>query len=395
MNWAEKVVLSTEEAESPARFQYWSALAAISAVARKNVVLDRFFYKLYPNIYVNLIARSGLRKGNPVILARKLVESAQCTRVISGRNTFQAILKDLGKAYSTENGDVVKEAHAFLVAGEFSSFLIKDPEALTVLTDLYDTFAHEPEWKNTLKHAGIDRLANPCITLLGASNEEHYRDAVPPNAIGGGFIARTFIIFEEKRRTINDLMDAPKKTPDINDLACYLKELSKIKGEFTIQPEGKALYKQWYKEFTLKGYKDPTGSLERLGDQILKLAMLISLAVQPDLVISEAHMFSAIEQACECIDGMKRVTMGSGRSISAYATSLVLKELITRPDHQVTRRALLTRFWGEFDSMELDRVIETLVQSGGVIAEMRGKDVVLILKREALDEYTKFRGETT
>src|SRR6266704_1581124 len=167
---------------------------------KKNVYLDRYYYILYPNIYVFLVARSGLRKGNPVNLAKKLVQEVGVTRVISGRNSIQGVLKDLGKAHSTPNGTIVKDAAGFMISGELASFLIKDPEALTILTDLYDTHVNEPEWKNTTKTQGIDTLKNPCITLLGATNEEHFQDAVPTNAIGGGFIGRTSIVFEGVRR---------------------------------------------------------------------------------------------------------------------------------------------------------------------------------------------------
>src|SRR5689334_10969018 len=246
--WIDQVVNSTVEAESPERFYYWAALSSLSAVARKSVYLDRYYYKLYPNIYVFLIARSGLRKSNPVTLAKKVVILAGNTKVISGRNSIQSVLKDIGKAFSTESGEVVKDAHAFMVSGELASFLVKDPDGLTILTDLHDTHANEPEWKNSLKTQGTDTLRNPCITLLGASNQEHFRDAVPPNAIGGGFIARTFIVMENHRRTINDLMDKPQIVPDMEELSCYLKEVAKVKGEFQIQKEARAFYRNWYHE---------------------------------------------------------------------------------------------------------------------------------------------------
>jgi hypothetical protein len=41
-----------------------------------------------------------------------------------------------------------------------------------------------------------EKLKAP-VTLLGASNEAHIKDAIPEN-IGGGFVARTFIIYADK-----------------------------------------------------------------------------------------------------------------------------------------------------------------------------------------------------
>jgi len=392
MRWLDQIVESTLESESPERFQYWSALCAVSAVVKKNLYLDRFYYKLYPNIYVFLVARSGLRKSNPVTLAKKLVEETMATRIIAGRNTVQAVLRDLGKAQSIHGGGVLKDASGFMVSGELASFLVKDPDALTILTDLYDTYANEPEWKNTLK-SGTDSLRNPCLTLLGATNEDHFKDAVPQNAIGGGFIARTIIVYENQRRTINSLMDAPKVTPVIKDLACYLKEIAKIQGQFKLAPEARDWFRDWYGKLSIMDHQDRTGSLERLGDTVLKVAMLLCLSETLELEIKEHHVIEAAEKCQECIAGLKHVTMGQGRNELAYATALLLKFLISRPEYKATKKNVLAKFWGEFDSVTLDRIAETLQDSGGISITRAGKEVIYQMHKRAVEAYTKFKAE--
>jgi hypothetical protein len=92
MNWLTDLVDVFAESESPERFFYWSGLAVLSATIRKNIFLDRHIYKLYPNIYVFLVAKSGMKKGIPVRNAKKLLELLGLTRVISGRNSMPKIL---------------------------------------------------------------------------------------------------------------------------------------------------------------------------------------------------------------------------------------------------------------------------------------------------------------
>jgi len=394
VGWIEQVVASTAEAESPERFQYWSAVASLSAVVKKNVYLDRYYYKLYPNVYIFLVAKSGLRKSNPVTLAKKLVTEANCTRVILGRNSIQAVLKELGKSHSIEGGGVLKEANGFMVSGELASFLVKDPEALTILTDLYDTHANEPEWRNTLKTSGIDVLKNPCLTLLGATNEEHFKAAVPNDAIGGGFIARTLIVFESHRRIINDLMDPPKIVPSITKLSEHLKDVAKLKGEFKILPEAKMLYRAWYKEFTSMIHDDKTGTIERMGDTVLKLAMILALSKGFALELSRSNIEEAIYQCTDCLDGLQTITMGSnGKSEIKEQTAMVLRELLKREGNSIKRSGLLSKFWGEMDSYVLDRVMETLIQSNAVEVDRVGKDTLYTMKKSAVDLYTKFKRE--
>ena len=393
MSWIQDVVSSHSESESPEKFFYWAALTAISAVTRKNVYLDKFTYKLYPNIYTFLIAGSGMKKGLPVTLARKLVDKVNCTRVIMGRNSVQRVIQDLGKAYTLENGGVIKNAEGFLVSGELAAFLVKDADALTILTDIYDTHAYEDFWKNSLKGNGtgqVDKLLSPCLTLLGATNEEHFADAVPGNAIGGGFIARTFIVLANVGGQLNSLMYPPKQVVDINCLALGLREISNMKGEITIDIEGKKLYDNWYYGFMGKKFHDPTGTLRRLGDQVLKVACLLSLS-NFRLQITPDHIFEAITVCEECVNGMQQVTMGSGQQNLAASTKVIVRELILNPAHQVNKSILLHKYWGQFDDFDITRIAETLQAAGAIEIIPKGKDTIYKMRQSALDMYLDFK----
>ena len=393
MSWIEQVLSATDESESPLRFYYWGGLTALSAVVRKNVYLDRFYYKLYPNIYTLFVAKSGLRKGSPVTLTRSLIEEVKCTRVVLGRSSMPQIIKDLSKAYSTEDGKVIKDAHGFIVSGELAAFFVKDPDALTILTDLYDTHAYEKEWRNALKGTGTDHLKSPCITLLGATNEDHFSEAIPPNAVGGGFIARTFLIFEDKRRGINPLLTAPANLVTIKDLAAHLHDVAKVVGRFRLATPAEHLFDKWYRDFCTQDHNDPTGTLERVHDGILKVSMLLSLAEDADLIIHKKHLEESIEECLRCTGGMKQVTMGQGKSSLALATKLVLQELIRRPDHRIDRQKVLQKFWGQFDAFDLDRIAETLEGAGAITIQKAGKQTVYALKSSTLEQYTKYKAE--
>jgi hypothetical protein len=132
MNWLEEILRGTEEAESPRTFFFWSALAAVSAVVKNKVYLDRYFYKLYPNVYVLLVAASGLRKGIPIAMAKALVKEVDNTRVISGRNSVQGIIKDLSITVTSPGKPPLRDACGFIVSGEFSTVDITTPSGRTL-----------------------------------------------------------------------------------------------------------------------------------------------------------------------------------------------------------------------------------------------------------------------
>ena len=139
MSWLDELLLQTSESETPVSFIKWAGLSAIAAVAKNNVYLDKFYYKLYPNIYVMFHAESGLKKGPPVNMAKQLVKYVGNTTVISGRASIQGILKKLGTAETRPGQKLdLSSSTAFICSSELSAAIVDDPVATKILTDLYD-----------------------------------------------------------------------------------------------------------------------------------------------------------------------------------------------------------------------------------------------------------------
>src|SRR5215207_5222911 len=175
MTWLDELVNQHKELESPLSFWYWSALAAISAVMKDQVWIDRNIYNLYPNIYVLLHAESGLKKGPPISMAKQLVKAVNNTRIISGRSSIQGILKELGTATTVPGGKMQMKSVAFICSSELSSSIVEDKVATTILTDLYDRQYNVGEWRSLLKMESFN-LKDPTITMLTATNEAHSDD---------------------------------------------------------------------------------------------------------------------------------------------------------------------------------------------------------------------------
>lgn len=396
MSWLNLLVESTKELEPPERFWWWSGIAVISALVRKNVYLDRFSYKLYPNVYVMLVsAKSGLRKGVPVLQAKDIVSEVNSTRIISGRNSVQGILKELATQKTLPDGRVFNEAQAFLCAPELTSFLVHDPEGLNILLDLQGTHEHEKGWHNTLKSSPVEELKNPCITFLSAINEPLFEDLMREKDIKGGLIARMFVVHESKKRTVNDLLDKPQGMLSALELAEPLRDLPKLKGQFILAEEAKREYRAWYIDLNSKNFADLTGSIERLGDQVLKVAMIISLARGRDMIISHEDVTIAIANCQQCILGTTHVTMGAGTHENALGSARVLKLLIAAEGHQLSRKKILQKLWPDADAGALDKILDTLLQSGALDDPFRDekREIIYRMKKEHVQQYLRFKSE--
>jgi len=393
MNWIQQIIDETEEFESPSRYIYWAALSAISAVCRKNLYLERYTHQLYPNIFVLLIGESGLKKGYPISLSRRLVEYVHCTRVIAGRYSIPAAIRELGKVYTLSKDEFLKEAYGFFCNSELDSALVKDDDSFSVLTDLYDCHWN-PKWNNWLK-SGDSELTDPYLVMLGGSNEDNLKGAIPGKAVHGGFIARTFVILEEEARTVNPLTKPPKITVNVAQLSKHLMQISNLKGEFTYGEGAAQYFEDWYREFRTNRPRDPTGTLSRIDDSVLKIAMLISLGKRLDLILTIEDIAESIERVFECLPGMRKVFMGTGKAELAEKTAIIIKAIMKQPELKIKRSKLIGDGWkwGDYDAHDVDKIVDTLTQANAILVHRNGTDTTYELKKDIAEAYRKFKSE--
>lgn len=421
MTWLEEVVQSRSELESPLSFWMWAGLSAISAVVKDNIWLDRdVIYKLYPNIYVMFHAESGLKKGPPVAMATRFVSSINNTRVITGRSSIQGILKEMGTA-RTKPGvkGVVGDASVFISSSELTSSIVDDKVAMDILTDLYDRQWRVGEWRSLLKMETFT-LNNPTVTMLTATNEAHSSDFFSKKDIHGGYFARTFIVYESEENRINSLLRRLRNPPDDVKSITYLKELAKIKGAFKplSQPEESdeykirivdpdsgqvdyfnesgARYEEWYHNFRKDAKnqlaKDETGTLNRFGDSVLKVAMLLSLSERPELEITDSAMELAI-RLCERLIGNVRQTTWGARGMSDFSPlkAKIIMELLQRENHMVSRPMLMKKLWMHYGHpSEFDEMMNSFDASGMIKTETSGNQIIYVMPDYQVDELTKF-----
>lgn len=402
MTWINEVLKSHEEAESPKSFWFWSALSAISAVVKDNVYLNRGnLYKLYPNIYVMLFAEPSMRKGPPVNFARNLVQRVNNTKIIHGRSSIQGVLKELQTPAHTLPGGKISNLKSigYYVASEFSSSMVEDRAAMRILTDLYDRHYNEGEWKQLLKMEQFT-LRDPMLSMLVATNAAQMEGFITRTEIHGGFFARMFIIHETEEQTINPLIKPLSNPPDEVALAEYLKELTKLSGDFyesmwtgsDFTIVGK-LFHDWYFEHVAKAKQshDPTGTLGRIPDSVLKIAMLLSLAKKPTIEITEETMQEAIDYGESLIGSVRKADMKEGSEEKfALQKAIIIKELTYRENHIISRKQLMRKYTYYFNATELNEILVSLEQAGTIRVEVHGNNQMIVMPQDVAYEHWRY-----
>lgn len=397
MSWLNDVMKQHEEYESPKNFWYWSALCSMSAVLRDNIYLDKFAYKMYPNIYVMLHADSGLRKGPPVAMANELVTTVGNTKMVTGRFSIQGLLKKLGTAESRPGGKIESVTSAFICSSELTSSIVEDKAATVILTALYDRNYNVGEWESVLKMENFT-LNKPVVAMLGATNEAHFSNFFTGSDVRGGYIARTFVIYETERQTINSLMFPPKVRTDHKASAEYLKALAKLRGPVEMDESTRITFDKWYKGFvhavSRNGLKDPTGALNRFDDNVLKIALLISLSSSLELKITQDAIDEAIEHCEKLIGNVRRTTMGSEPYEWVTHKTVLIQELIDRPENKISRQQFLSKHWTMANSRDWDIVAESLQEAGFISIEQMGPHIFYVMSEDkAMDWKKHFKGK--
>lgn len=364
----------TKYYESATSFWKWSAYATLSATLRDNCFRRQGDVYIYPNIYVLLLAQSAVhRKGNPVKLCEELVKKVGNTKLISGRSSIQAILDELGRGESDpKTGKLLKGGSALFSVPELTAGIVNDPEAVKILTDIYD---FREEYTSRLRGTGTFRIKNVCFSMLAASNEELLRDLYDTKAIFGGLLGRTFLVKADEFRPGNSLFTVRDNTASFNALVAELGEIAQLHGEFEFTESAMAIYDRWYLPFR-QGYKnkpDKSGLSGRIHTSILKLAMLICVDKTKTLEVDGNHVEEAIDESMALIPNYNSFVMAGGKSSSADIGATLLQEMYESPDKSLPRKIILQRHWSDFNAEDLDKCVITMCQAG-LFSEIGAED---------------------
>lgn len=409
-SWVNDLVEEHQTVETPTSWVFWSLMCCLSAVAANRYTLRTLKGNLlyYPNIYVMLLGESGLGKGFPVNLAKRLVQQADTTRVIAGRSSIQAIIKELATTKSIQGKPVITDSRGFIVNGELSTAIIADPDSLTILTDLYDR-NYNPQWTNMLKGDGHEKLKEPYITCLFGSSPAHFYDSIPQPNIEGGYIGRNLVIYEEKRARDLDLLDVGAEEDSIDPdrfmnyiVPKYVPHLMKIASTPSMSmgatDEAKLVFNNWRREWRANQavYNDKTGFVNRVPDHVLKVAMLLCLArYDNNGIISGADIIESIQQITSLIYASRKAAEGTGLDPLAQQTKKVMDYLLGANNNELTRQELLVRGYGNYDSAALDRIMDTLLEMGWIKRSRIGignnADWLVHLAGDPLENYRKFK----
>ncbi len=381
-NWIDGYLTYMKETEPPMTYFLWTAIATLAGALQRRIYMPWGHNKIYPNMYVFLIGRSGLGKGiamGPAIemfketglpVAPDAVTIAELIRVLEASENQFLNQKGFFETHCSLN---VYARELAVLLGQ------KDIKKLAHLTDWYDS--HDT-WKNSTKTQGKEELLGVCLNILGGAAPEWIPTIMPPEAIGGGFTSRIIFIVEQNKGKIiptpvyNDKLKRLKDdlTADLSYIATH------YSGIFQFDAATKEAYEKYYikQEEDIKNgiwpVKDKSfeGYANRRALHLRKMSMIIAASRKSEGIITLEDFKAALIILGNAETKMGRLFSGVGKGFYAEVLEMIMSYIIQWGVR--TRSQVLRAYHKDVDAQSIEIIENTMVRMKFIKIEYLGLD---------------------
>lgn len=202
-DWIDTFLEYTENISSPPLFRKWAAISTVAGALERKVWIRTLGSRLYPNMYVVLVAPPGVGKTEVTWRVRKLWESLEDHHIASTSVTKASLIDELAEAnrrwVDPKAENPVTHFNSLLLCINELGVLLPayENEFMNTLTDLWDC-KHYSERRRTSK-IEIDIKA-PQLNLVAACTPSYLMHVLPEGAWDQGFLSRTMLIYSGERQ---------------------------------------------------------------------------------------------------------------------------------------------------------------------------------------------------
>lgn len=367
-NWLTGYVDFTSQWEPPNIFNKWVGLLVLSAACQRRVWLADGNSNIFPNLFVILVAPSGVGKTSAMREAVPFIEAAGVP-ISPAKITAAKLVKTLSEV-GTHHEDLGILTPYVVWAEELPSFLGSDAYKSGMLADLTALYDCPESWTKETKNKGVDSIPAPYICIMAGATAQGIFDVLPPGAISQGFTARLiFVHASYNQKRVPEKPWTSVHTELKEALTHDIQQIAKLKGPAHFTDLAKTLWVDYYMhrpapqdefgDVRLQGYS------ARKPFYIKKLALLLSLAERNDLVVDASHVEQAKQLLEELDKSLKEVYEEiAPNTIVQHYSKIVkkIKSLGGRVQHSV-----LMRFFAyTLDGREFEMAMKALVDMGAV-----------------------------
>lgn len=379
-NWLESYIAYTDNTESSSVFNKWVGISTIASALRKKTWLNLGRLKVYPNMYIVLVADPGIaRKSQAITYATDIISQVPSIILSADSLTSRALMDSLEESICYDrlpNGDPFRHASLSVISKEFESFLGGGGSKIMVtLTDLFD--AGENPWKHRTSSSGSSTLPAVYLNILGATTPKSLETCLSELTIGGGLSSRIIFVCSEMK---SKKVAIPEMTENLltlrSDLVTDLQSIANIIGEFNYTEDGLKYWKEWYEAYDETGVRknkqqEFTGWYSRKPLMLQKLSVILSASRTNDKLITPSIIDESLE-LLEEIETSMHIAIKPELRKSTRQSELLLRHI--KQHEIIEEKYLLQLIWRDISIDVFDSYIDELILNGDCKREFVNPD---------------------
>lgn len=327
-DWIESFLDYTEGVPAPRIFRLWCGITAVAATLERRVYVHSAGEKLFPNLFVLLVAPPGVGKTQAIKRVADLWKQIPDLHIAPDNVTKASFVDSLVQAKRTivRSPTELLEFHSMQVAADELGVLMSahDLDFLSVLNKLYDNPSQYDERRRTIKEPII--ALEPQISVLAGTQPGFMASIFPEEAWGMGFTSRLIMLYsatKQKVKLFGDNKASPTKRKNlIHDLNCMMQ----LFGGFKWTPDAATAIEIWndsVSDKTAPGHSKLEHYNQRRIMHLMKLCMVSAASRGNELLITMADFERALAWLMEAEETMPDVF----RNMTQKSDTQTLQEL--------------------------------------------------------------------
>ena len=385
-SWIAAYMDYVQGTEAPELFHLWTGVSTLCGALNRSVCLHIGPMRIYPSCYIVLVAPPGVAtKSSTAKIGNDLLMRAGAIAQGSTTMTYQRLVEEMAEATKVvqieEGGPQVAVSPLNIFASELGVFLkTDDDDMIDFLTQMWDG---EDSYSYATKGGGKTKVPRPYLNLMAGttgkwlSKQNKYIE-------GGGLFSRIIFLYaEEKARLI--ALPSGGRDPHMQKLLVEdLIRISKMRGNFVLEPEVESWITIWYEELWKNPPKMIAGSefegyRARRQTHLLKVAMVVCAARTDDMRISLSDIQTASNMLIMSEASLQEVYSLLSPNTAVAATKKV-EATLRRKAKWISERVLFAELRTELSHGDFDQAMKALEFARKVQAKQSGGERLVRLK---------------
>lgn len=375
-NWIEGFIEYTENLPSEPLLRRWTAVSTLAGVLERKVWAVSMGKRLYPNLYIFLVAPPGIGKTVCITEAKRLWNKIPHIHIGASSLTKASFIDELEAAERNVTDPqavpAVQSFHALTLASNELAVLLPgyDNEFMNALTDIYDGGKYDE--KRRTKDRFVE-VQHPFFNFIACTTPSFLSDLLPEGAWNQGFMSRVLMVYSGVQKPLNlfDHVDPDEKL--FKALVHDLKAVHELKGEIVYTPEAKEVILEWYDGGLYRQSGKPehpnlVNYNSRRHMHMLKLCQILSVAYGDSMRIEADHAIEAIAMLLEVEDNVpeifKAMSSGGDFAVIEGAWYFAYKLYMQKKDTPIRKELMIQYLQQRVPVHSVERLLSVMVASG-------------------------------